>query len=132
MSSVDLTQVQAGPELDYLVTEKVVTKLFGWKKVTIPAGAFDRRERSYYLDENSEVAYEVPKWSSDLNLAWRIVEALGLSILVVNNPSGEGFSWCVKGFLHQGIPFVGDDVAVVICRAALSWIQNLNEDVRSE
>jgi hypothetical protein len=123
-------QMEAGPELDVLIAEKVM----GWK--LSPKKTDGVREfGSAWLDENGAVTrfqedrrppydWDMKPFSpsTDIDAAWEVVEKLKLSLV----PTNKG--WIVsQHHLFEGPFGEGETAPLAICRAALAaiaWLAN--------
>ena len=100
MTKEEILGVKAGPELDLLITEKIL----GWKRSDSPA--FWKCGAKFALMDRQ--GYKIcPKcqvygYSTEIERAWEVVEkmmAKGYNYTIRGNFEGNGKHWC--GFDHQ-------------------------------
>lgn len=115
--------LQAGRALDVLVAEKVM----GWGPIEPPSPhepvAFQKRYWENYSDHRtlpadhplSGLAVSVPRYSTDIAAAWKIVDALR------ERRIGGAEMRTALSLAHF---YSGPMVAAAICRAALTAVEN--------
>jgi hypothetical protein len=123
---MNIDKMEAGPELDALVAEKVM----GWSVCDTADGG-----KAGIAPRQTCSAVRVPPYSTDISAAWQVVERLcttypGLGVggpfanrFVLEVPNNEPLA-CKARFCHQGhVNEAGGEAApLAICRAALKAV----------
>jgi hypothetical protein len=104
---VNIDEMQAGREMDYLIGRDVMGLDFS----QIPS------RRDYYWDG---VMLEVPHFSTDISAAWEVVEKIKLTFFMRRLPSGK----YVFGFMLKTDDSIctSNNAPEAICRAALKAV----------
>lgn len=119
--------LEAGPELDALVAEKVM----GWKWERNATGTVSHLMPPHYVPKLGDELFPHPKFSTDIAAAWEVVEKLSQHFhLKLNSPFVTGQPW-FAGFTESGVTgwngvpdftAKGDTAPLAICRAALKAV----------
>ena len=131
---MNIDKLEAGPELDVLVAEKVM----GWNRLSLRENkgfAIPKHQRQLWrIPVPGVVTFDVPRWSTDIVAAWemetKIVDDTG-AIMMLNDyggPEGNFERYCctivkehnpVEGGNDWGAEGWADTAPLAICRAAL-------------
>jgi hypothetical protein len=112
--------VEAGKQLDALIAEKV----FGWRRVEGPKFDEDESYRAYPPRGKISLWFFTRNWSTDISLAWQIVEALtirGFEVEIKNVDAIHlvGRQWYVE---IRGWEAWANTAPHAICLAALKAV----------
>ena len=129
MVAIDIDKLEAGPELDALVAEKVM----GWqlKKVRRSFGTstmgFEYADRDAWVDGNGTAVCEPWEWQpgDELDDAWQVVEKFLADDYRFALDNREGLPWWAEFALpdySEGDQDIAETPTLAICRAALKAV----------
>ena len=112
MNAEDILKMEAGREMDLLVSKLIVSK-------KIPATSWHNGETIYYEDINENELRKMPDYSTDISAAWEVVKKLKeISAFVEVTLYDCGHNSC-KLNPFKNIYVEADTAPLAICRAAL-------------
>jgi hypothetical protein len=129
LQMTDLGKLQAGPELDALVAEKVM----GWSKPIVvevdgrPVFFGDPRQEADGLSVSTTYRMRIeglaplPHFSADIAAAWEVARKMKIAVSPVLDERPEVVAWRAQVDDAWGY-FEAPDAPLAICRAALKAV----------
>jgi hypothetical protein len=111
MTNDEILNMEAGLEMDELVTESVM----GWERRTFKHDGVD----FWHLPGTARCELDVPPYSTDIAAAWQVVEKASLFKLDCLQIHDSSDWWCEIALEGRPYEATADTAPLVICRAAL-------------